>query len=53
MSLLDALKQSFEKRLKQMAPVDPARFGDPMALKTAWTPARWRHVHRMAHAPGL
>jgi len=40
MSLLQTLKDAAEKLMKQMAPIDPRQFEDPVAMQTAWTPAK-------------
>ena len=40
MALLEKLKQKLRMLTVQPAPFDPARFGDPVALQTQWTPAK-------------
>lgn len=40
MSLLDRLKQLGDSALRRSPAVDPARWGDPVALSTQWTPLK-------------
>ncbi len=38
MSFVDELKKWAEQLAREAAPIDPAKFNDPAALKTEWTP---------------